>query len=228
MRAAIFDLDGTLADTAPDLVGALNDMMADEGMPLVDPVETRRTAGMGGRALIRHGWAAAGVDLAETQIDALYPVFLKHYKAREDRDSFLFDGVLETLDRLAALGWRLGVCTNKPHELAGPVLSRLGVAGRFEVVLGSGAVSVGGAPVRKPHPRHLLSVIEALGADPRRSVLVGDTKTDRDAARNAGAPVVLMTFGYALEPLESLGPDAILADFAGLPPVLDRLCPAGA
>lgn len=225
-RGAIFDLDGTLADTAPDLVGALNDLMGALDLPPVDPAAARNTAGMGGRMLIHYGLEAAGRPADADAVEALLPRYLALYEARLDEDASrgetrLFDGAAETLDRLAQAGWRLGVCTNKPHAMALKVLAGLGLADRFDAVIGAGAL-----PVRKPDPEHLLETIRRAGAALERSVLIGDTVTDRDAARAAGAPIVLVDFGYATVPIASLAPDAAIASLRDLPDVLERLAPA--
>lgn len=221
MRGAMFDLDGTLADTAPDLVGALNDLLAAEGAEPIPYETARRTAGRGGRALIALGFGSAGASPTPERIEELLPRFLDLYAGRLTRESRLFGGVEASLDALAADGWRLGVCTNKPHALATRFLEEIGIADRFAAVFGADAV-----PARKPDAGHLFATIDAAGADRARSVLIGDTITDRDAARNASTPVVLATFGYALEPMTELAPDATFSAFAELPALLNRLIPA--
>lgn len=223
MRGALFDLDGTLADTAPDLVGALNDGLTHWGLPTVPYEAARRTAGAGGRALIALGYRSAGVALNAADLEARIPEFLELYAARLTRESRLFDGALDAVDALAADGWRIGVCTNKPHDLAVRFLEELGVANRFHAIVGAGAE---GLSARKPDARHVSVTATRAGAAPARSVLVGDTITDRDAARNAGTPVVLATFGYALQSLDDLAPDAVFDAFAALPPMLNALVPA--
>ncbi len=218
MRAAIFDLDGTLADTAPDLVGAANDLMAELGAPPRPYAEARTTAGRGGRALIAAGLERAGRPADTAAVDRLFPRFLSLYAARIDRETRVFDGVPEALDRLAAAGWRLGVCTNKPEALAISLLDKLDLARRFSAVLGADTL-----PVRKPDPRHLLETIDRVGGAPALSVLIGDTQTDRDAARNAETKVVLVTFGYATAPVASLKPDALIGSYAELDGALETL-----
>lgn len=217
-RAAIFDLDGTLADTAPDLIGAANDLLAEADLPPMDPARARNVAGRGGKALIARGFENAGAPISPEKVDRLFPRYLDLYEARIDRESRLFPGSVSALDRLAEDGWRLGVCTNKPERLARLLLDRLGVLDRFGALLGADTL-----PVKKPDPRHLLETIAAVGARPERAALIGDSQTDRDAARNADVPVVLVSFGYASSAPASLRPDALIDHFDGLDAALRRL-----
>lgn len=225
MRGAIFDLDGTLADTAGDLLAAANAVLAPRGLPALDPAADKPFAGRGGREMIRRSLAIAGRDPmrpAETALaDALYPELLAAYEARIAVETRLFDGVEPCIAALGAAGWRLGVCTNKPERLALILLNRLGVLGAFGAVLGADTL-----PVRKPDPEHFRETARRIGANPARSVMVGDTRTDLDTARAAGVPVVLTRFGFAAEPLESLAPDHILGHFDEAAGVLERLMPA--
>ncbi|MEM7188483.1 MAG: HAD-IA family hydrolase [Pseudomonadota bacterium] len=223
MRGAIFDLDGTLADTAEDLLAAANAALTLEGLPLLSVAQHRHIAGRGGRAMLRISVAAAGMDPdAETDlIDALYPMLITEYAKALDTHTTLYDGVEACLDQLQAAGWRLGVCTNKPEELAVPLLDRLGLAGRFGAVLGANTL-----PVRKPDPEHVLETARRIEADPRLCVMIGDTATDLNAARNADIPCVLTTSGFSESPVADLGPDAIISQFAQLSDALERLCPA--
>jgi phosphoglycolate phosphatase len=217
-RLAVFDLDGTLADTAPDLVGALNDMLRDAGLPVVDSQATRSVAGRGGRALVEHGWRLGGRPLPDAEIDARVPLFRETYQKRIAHESRLFDGAEAALDRLAADGWRLAICTNKPIDLALELLERLDALGRFDAVLGADSL-----PVRKPDPRHLLETIARAGGAPGRAAMIGDTRTDLDTARAAGAPIILTSFGYAPESMESLAPDAVIDHYSELDAALDAL-----
>lgn len=217
-RAAVFDLDGTLADTAPDLIGAANDLLVEQGLAALDPTTARNTAGRGGKALISLGHERAGHPLDSSAVEDLFPRYLQLYEARIDAESRLFPGVEAALDRLEAEGWRLGVCTNKPERLARLLLDRLGLLHRFAALLGADTL-----PVKKPDPRHLLETIARLGAAPERSVLIGDSQTDRDAARNAEVKIVLVSFGYALSPPASLKPDALIDGFAELHGALNGL-----
>ncbi len=224
MRGAIFDLDGTLADTAGDLLAAANAALAPRGLPALDPVADKPFAGRGGREMIRRSLTLAGRDpLGAEEValtDAIYPELLAAYEARIDAETELFEGVEACLEALLAEGWRIGVCTNKPERLALILLERLGVLARFGAVLGADTL-----PVRKPDPEHFFETCRRVGADPARSVMLGDTRTDLDTARAAGAPVILTSFGFAAEPLEVLAPDAVIAHYRDAPAVLDRLMP---
>lgn len=224
MRGAIFDLDGTLADTAGDLLAAANAVLAPRGLPLLDPVRDRAVAGRGGRAMIRQALARLETPPGEAEVeaiaDALYPEFLAVYEAGLDRESRLFEGARECLEALAGAGWRLGVCTNKPERLALMLLERLGVLGMFGAVLGADSLAV-----RKPDPTHFRETARRAGAAPERSVMLGDTRADLECARRAGVPCVLVSFGFAAEPLDELAPDAVAAHFREIPGLLERLAP---
>jgi phosphoglycolate phosphatase len=220
MRVAVFDLDGTLADTSADLIAAANGALAEggHGAPL-DAVLDQAIAFAGGRAMLRAGLARARMgDAAE--VDRLYPRLLELYEAELAVHTRLYDGAEAALRRLAADGWRLGVCTNKPERLALLLIEELGLARHFAALLGADTL-----PVRKPDPRHLLETIARAGGVPARSVLVGDTATDREAARAAGVPCVLVGFGPDRAAVEALAPEAVLAHFDELADVLERLVP---
>lgn len=225
MRGAIFDLDGTLADTAADLLAAANAALAPRGLPLLELSRDKAYAGRGGRSMIRRALTLAGRDpdgAAEIALtDALYPELLEAYAGAVAVETRLFDGVEACLTVLAAEGWALGVCTNKPEGLARPLLAALGVIDRFGAVVGADTL-----PVRKPDPEHLRETARRIGVDPARTVMLGDTVTDLSTARAAGVPCVLTRFGFAAEPVESLGADALIAHFDEAPGVLARLCPA--
>jgi phosphoglycolate phosphatase len=220
MKAVIFDLDGTLADTAPDLIGAANAVAAAHGWPALDPVADRAVAGRGARALLNRAMLGAGIA-DPARVEALVPEFIRIYESRIADESRLFPGAVACLTALAAQGWRLGVCTNKPVRLAEILLGRLGVADRFAAVLGADSL-----PVRKPDPLHFTETARRIGADPARSVLVGDTVTDRLTARAAGVPCILCRFGYAVEPLSELAAEAEIDHLSETPAVAARLAAA--
>lgn len=225
MRGAIFDLDGTLADTSADLLGAANFVLRARRMPLLVHARDKAYAGRGGKAMIRRSLSLMdhppAAEEAEALTDELYPALLTAYEACIAEETRLFDGVETCLATLAGRGWRLGVCTNKPERLAQMLLEALGVEDRFAAILGADTLAV-----RKPDPEHLLETARRIGADPRRSVLLGDTKTDVDAAAAAGWPCVLTAFGFAAEPLAELDVDAVIHHFDEIPAVLERLRPA--
>jgi phosphoglycolate phosphatase len=220
MRTAVFDLDGTLADTAADLIAAANGALAEagHGAPL-DLARDRATAFAGGRAMLREGLARAGAD--EGEAEALYPRLIERYAAALAVETRLYEGAEAALGRLEAEGWRLAVCTNKPERLARLLLEALGLGGRFAALLGADSL-----PWRKPDPRHLVETIARAGGEVARAALVGDTVSDRDAARAAGVPCVLVGFGPEAGAAAALAPEAVVASFAELPGVLGRLVPA--
>jgi phosphoglycolate phosphatase len=224
MRLAVFDLDGTLADTAADLIAAANGALTEAGVggPL-DPVGDRAVAFAGGRAMLRAGLGRGRAPWQEADVDRLYGRLLDLYRDGIDGETRLYDGAEAALAALTDAGWGLAVCTNKPEALARLLLERLGVAGRFAALLGADTIDV-----RKPDPRHLLETIARAGGDPARSVLVGDTENDHAAARAAGVPSVLVGFGPEGDGVARLGPDALLAHFDDLPELLERLVPASA
>ena len=218
MRTLIFDLDGTLADTAADLTAAMNTLAAETGLASLDPVADRVVAGAGARAMIRAAMERSGLAPDPARVDALWPRYLAHYDRVVTAQSALFPGARACLDTLAAEGWRLGLCTNKPEGLARRLLDHLGITGCFAAILGADTL-----PVKKPDPRHLTETIARSGGDAARAVLIGDTRTDRDTARAAGVPCVLTRFGYAAEPPEALAPEGWVDRLSQVPALAARL-----
>jgi phosphoglycolate phosphatase len=207
----VFDLDGTLADTARDLIATLNVLLDREGLPRVAPSAARSLVGAGARALIERGFALHGAPLPPERIDPLVQAFLAHYEAHIADESVLFPGARAALDRFADAGFRLAVCTNKPERLARLLLQKLDAADCFAAICGRGTF-----PMHKPDPRTLMLTIEAADGDPRRAVMVGDSKTDIDTAKAAGAPVVAVDFGYTDTPVTALAPDRVISHFDDL------------
>ena len=207
----VFDLDGTLAETAPDLIAALNFVLSSEGVAPVPLASARSLLGAGGRALIARGFAQAERPLEAAELETLFGRFLGYYNAHIADHSSLFPGVLECLDRCAEAGWRLAVCTNKLEHSSHLLLGKLGVADRFAFVCGQDTFGVG-----KPDPKPLLETIRKVGGRPERAVMVGDSRTDIDTARAAGTPVVAVDFGYTDTPVAELGPDRVISHFDAL------------
>ncbi|WP_339951933.1 HAD-IA family hydrolase [uncultured Albimonas sp.] len=222
-RGALFDLDGTLADTSGDLVAAANVTLAGGGLSgRLDPASDAGLSGKGGRAMLRAGLARSGVPAAEVEpwVEAALPRFLTEYEAAIAVHSHLFEGVEAALEALSAAGWRLAVCTNKPEGLARLLLAELGVLDRFAALVGADTL-----PVRKPDPRPVWAAAERAGAARDRSVMVGDTVTDREAARAAGLPCILMDMGVSADAVAELEAEVVLARYADLPAALERLRP---
>jgi len=213
----VFDLDGTLVDSAPDLTAALNVALAAVGRPAVDPATVRHLVGHGARALIERGLAVSGGG-GEAEIDRAFPVFLDHYAAHIADGSRAYPGAAAALDALAAAGVRVAICTNKPVALSHALIVALGWTTRFAANLGGDSLAV-----RKPDPEHLLATIAAAGGDPASTIYVGDTAVDVAAARAAGVPVIIASFGFAGGPTAALGADAVIDHFDDLLPALRRL-----
>jgi phosphoglycolate phosphatase len=217
----VFDLDGTLVDTAPDLVRALNETMDLEGLPRVKLDTVRALVGQGARALIERCSALAGVSFQSERLDQLTEAFITFYRADIARDSRPFPGVTEALDTLATLGAKFSVCTNKRTDLSNLLLDRLGLAERFSAVVGADAVTE-----QKPHPEHFRAAVTRAGGVVRRSVMVGDSVADVAAARGAGAPVAVVSFGYSDAGTDKLGADVLLHRYSELAPACRRLLAA--
>ncbi|MEO8927330.1 MAG: phosphoglycolate phosphatase [Caulobacteraceae bacterium] len=222
----VFDLDGTLVDTAPDLVTTLNVLLAEEGVSPLALDEARPMIGQGARAMLAKGFAAGGAPLGEARLTGLFERFIDHYRAHIADRSRPFPGVVAALDALAAAGARLAVCTNKRTDLSAALLKALGLADRFDAIVGADA-----APAAKPDPRHLIAAIERAGGRRDFALMVGDSASDAGAARAAGVPLVLVSFGYTEIPARDLGPDILVDHFDELPPACARLlrpCPTPA
>lgn len=219
MRTAVFDLDGTLADTSGDLIAAANACFRAMGAgDLLDPVADAATAFHGGRAMLRLGLSRHALAAAEAEVDRWYPQLLEEYEAGIDRHTRLYPGAEAAIGALAADGWRLAICTNKPEGLAETLMTRLGLRAPFASLIGADTL-----PVRKPDPLPYTEAVRRAGGDPARSFLLGDTRTDHDTARAAGVPVALVTFGPTRAEVEALTPDAYLHHYDDLPALADRL-----
>lgn len=214
----VFDLDGTLVETAPDLVHAVNHVMALKGLPPVDGAAIRPFISLGGRAMIEHALKLNGVTPTSGEADRLFGPFLAHYEANIAVASHCFPGLVDALDQLAARGARLAVCTNKQEHPSRLLLDALGIIGRFGAIAGRDTF-----PVYKPHPEHLRGAVRLAGGDPRRAVMVGDSATDIHTAKAAGVPVVAVPFGYTDVPVTELGPDCVIQHYDELLAAVARL-----
>lgn len=204
----VFDLDGTLAETAGDLIATLNAILGREGLPPLPLAEGRKLIGSGARALIERGFAEAGRGLEPEQLQRLFGDFLVHYEAHIADETRLFPGVEAALDRFAAAGYALAVCTNKFERSSHLLLNALGVAQRFQAICGQDTFAIA-----KPDPRIFNETVARAGGDPAHATMIGDSATDIRTARAAGAPVVAVDFGYTDEPIESFGPDRVISHF---------------
>jgi len=214
----VFDLDGTLVDTAPDLIGALNQVLHEQKLPPLPLSAARVMVGRGARALIEQGFAAAGEPLDAERTPALFDRFITVYRDRIADESRPFEGVLDALDVLAGAGAKLVVCTNKFTDLSLALLDALSMTSRFAAVVGADS-----APAPKPDPRHLQTAIAAVGGRDDRALMVGDSASDIGAARAAKVMSVVVSFGYTEIPAANLGADHLIDHFAELPPLAERL-----
>lgn len=212
------DLDGTLVDTAPDLVGTLNVLLREEGLAALPIAEARPFIGRGARWLIERGFQAADAPLAAERIPDLFSRFIAHYSAHIADQSRPFPGVVEALGVMKTAGARLAVCTNKRTDLSLALLDALQMTPLFDAVIGADATAA-----IKPDPRHLEAAVRAAGGTMDRAVLVGDAATDAGAARAAGAPLILVSFGYTEIPARDLAPDMLIDHFDELPRACARL-----
>ena len=218
-RSILFDLDGTLVDTAPDLAAAMNHVLAAHGRPPLPVDAVRDLVGHGARSLIARGLAVTG-DAAPQLVEPSMPLFLHHYAANIAAASRPFDGVEAALDALASAGCVLAICTNKPTHLAQALIDALGWQHRFAAIIGATSV-----PQPKPDAGHVIATLAAAGGEVGHAAFVGDSATDVGAARNAGLPVVLVSFGYSDRPVHELGGDVVIDHYAALVPALQALRP---
>ena len=208
----VFDLDGTLVDTAPDLIETLNVVFAREGMPPVDYTTARNLIGGGAKAMLVRGIEAEGrvVDLAKLQ--KMFDDFIAYYADHVADRSQPFPGLHDALDTLAMRGCRFAVCTNKLEGLSRLLLDKLELTSRFEAICGQDTFAI-----QKPDPEILRRTIAAAGGSTKHAVMIGDSETDIHTARNLGIPVIAVDFGYSERPVAEFGPDRLISHFAELP-----------
>ncbi|WP_456388600.1 HAD-IA family hydrolase [Profundibacter sp.] len=219
MKTVIFDLDGTLADTSGDLIEAANACFRALGHGDLLDMETDKACSFaGGRAMLRLGYLRLGLTESEDLIDEQFPLLLKHYGENLDRYTVVYDGVRPALQRLLEADYRIGICTNKPEGLAEALMQRLGMREMFGALVGADTL-----PTRKPDAAPYLETVARVSGNVARSVLIGDTVTDRETARAAGVPSVLVTFGPTGRDVEQLQPEALLDHYDGLFEVVESL-----
>lgn len=212
-KLMVFDLDGTLVDTATDLIASLDVALAARGHPQSEPVTARSWIGHGARQMIRNALEHHHIAFDEPLIEAMFQDFLAHYEKNMSRFSRPYPALIEALDALAGQGWIFAVCSNKHERMCRQLLGELEMSDRFAAISGGDTFGVS-----KPDPNHLLGTIEAAHGHRRRAIMVGDASTDVEAARAASVPVIGVTFGYTPVPMVELGPDLLLDSFADLTP----------
>lgn len=218
----VFDLDGTLAETAPNIMATLNIILQQEGLAALPVERARELVGAGARALIERGFKVSGRPLDAQRLEELFEEFLLIYAEDVASASHLYDGALDAMDALAEAGYALAVCTNKPILHTRLILEHFGIGGRFAAVAGRDSF-----PFHKPDPRHLTMTIETAKADKGRAVMIGDSRTDIATARAAGIPCICVPFGYTDVPIETLEPDLVIQHFAALPEAVSRILGKG-
>jgi phosphoglycolate phosphatase len=216
----VFDLDGTLVDTAPDLIDALNVTLTQHRLPGVPYAEARPLIGGGPKTMIESALVFEGRSATPADVDALYDPFVAYYAEHIADRSRPFPGVEPVLDRFAAAGYRLAVCTNKYEWLSKRLLDALKLTGRFAAICGQDTFGVA-----KPDPKVFRATVLQAGGDPAHAIMVGDSATDIETARNAHVPVVAVDFGYTEAPIATFAPDRVISAFADLPRAIEDLVP---
>jgi len=214
----VFDLDGTLVDTAPDLIDTLNVVFAREGLPSVDYTAARNMIGGGARRMIENGLKFEGRPSSGSEIDRMFADFIAHYSAHIADRSRPFPGLEAALDRLSAQDCRFVVCTNKLERLSRLLLDTLGLTKRFVAICGQDTFGI-----QKPDPEILRQAIRAGGGELHRAIMVGDSGTDIATARAAGIPVVAVDFGYSETPIAQFRPDRLIGHYDELETAVQEL-----
>ena len=219
IKGVVFDLDGTLIDSAPDLHASINEVLTEAGRPAISLSAATEMIGDGMAMLIERAFAATGAAPRPDQAPALMDRFLRAYRnpGRPHLTS-VYPGVARVLDQLRADGQRLCVCTNKVEQAAVEVLEELGLAAKLDAIVGADTV-----PARKPDPAHVLAALARIGVQPGQAVMVGDGPNDAVAGRAAGLPVILVRYGYSRRPVQELGADRLIDGFEELPAALGSL-----
>jgi phosphoglycolate phosphatase len=214
----VFDLDGTLVDTAPDLVSALNVALRLENLHPLSLAAATNMIGNGTRVLLERGLDARARTVSAERFETLHDALLAHYTAHIADESRPYEGVEDTVQDFRDAGARLAVCTNKQERLSTLLLREINLLHAFDAVCGGDTL-----PVRKPDGRHLSGTIARAGGRVERAVMIGDSINDLKVARAAGVPVILVDFGYTEIPARDLGADTVISRFSDLRPALQRL-----
>ena len=214
----VFDLDGTLVDTAPDLLNATNHVLQLAGRSSISLPQIRNIIGSGAKAMMREGFKLTGAPATEDQIDELWGPFIAHYEANITAESVLFPDCRVVLEDLKQNGATLAVCTNKIKRLADQVLDELKIATLFEACFGSDSV-----PEHKPNGDHILLTINAAGGNPDKAIMIGDSATDEKAARNAGLPFIFVPFGYGPGTADQVHAAAVVGNYSVMVSAIEQI-----
>lgn len=217
-KYVVFDLDGTLIDSIPDLRQEINLFLSDHGRRPLSIDEATSIIGHGAPHMLGGAFRLTGDPLTDEQLETYLKLWIKQYSHAQMALTKTWEGVPETLNRMKQDGYRMAVCTNKPAGPTDAILKKLDLTKFFEVVLNADSL-----PVRKPRPEPLWEAVKRMGGTNADAVMVGDSEPDVEAARNAGFPVILLSFGYARKPLEEMAPDAVANSFRELLNLLKKI-----
>lgn len=216
----VFDLDGTLVDTAPDLVGATNHVLADIGLSPIEDVLLRPWISFGARRMITEALKYSHLQLTEQEVDRLFDLFISYYEVNIARESRPYPGLLLSLETLRAAGARLAVCTNKRESLSRTLLEALQINKHFSAIAGRDTFNV-----HKPHPDHLKGAIRLAGGTQEQAIMVGDSDVDIATAKAASIPIIAVSFGYTQVPVATLEPNSVIDHYDHLIPAIRKLLP---
>ena len=217
-NCVVFDLDGTLIDTVPDIMALVNVLLAENGRPPLPVEKGKFLLGLGSHFLIEQMCRLAGINASEEETERLVTRWMEIYSNAPMDKTVPFNGVRDTLAAMRKAGKKLAVCTNKPHAPAMYIIDKLNLRPYFDAILDADSL-----PFKKPDPRPLLEAIRLMDGDVAESVMVGDSEPDAKAAENAKIPLILMTYGYALQPFDTIPAAARTDDFKKIPTILDAL-----
>lgn len=217
-KYVIFDLDGTLIDSIPDLCREISLFLQDNGRRAITPDEAISIIGNGAAVMLKGAFALTGAPIPDEKLPELLSLWISQYSHAQMGRTEPFPHVPETLAKMKKDGYCMAVCTNKPAGPTNAILKKLDLEKYFDVVLNADSL-----PVRKPNPEPLWEAVRRMGGTNDQAVMVGDSDADADAARNAGLPVILLTYGYPHIPLEEIAPDILIDDFSKLPEAVKTL-----
>ena len=219
INSVVFDLDGTLIDSLPDVLASLNLLLAEDNRRPLNLIELRKLVGRGVTPMVEDAYNITGQTInSPSQLNEAVYRYLKHYKSNPVSHTVIFPNVIATLEKLKQKGFCMGICTNKPFEMTLLVLEGLGLDIFFDGVTGGDNL-----PYNKPDPRHILKTLELMKSKASNAVMVGDSWVDVKAARNSGLPVIAVNYGYNNDPVESLNADTFIEDMGLLPEAIKKL-----